>query len=229
LVGRSRPATGTYHGKSKIDANGCYEGDVSHGTKTTCRAGIGTNPDKKPAYEAGYMTTPVSDLLASSNNFHLIYHFTLGKPDHDAAAKGKDKSLPPGSTTEVTAGYDGSSSDETATGITIGFRNGNGNVMARTEDHNDKHKVPGEYRDLCKEGSASCGGVSRIPEFSQQNGGAYGKSFDIIWVGSQIHGGVNYKGYVKVGNNTYLIVNLNNPKTGGMSGVLVVMPLVVVL
>jgi hypothetical protein len=29
---------------------------------------------------------------------------------------------------------------------------------------------------------------------------------------------VNYKGYVKVGNKTYLIVNLNNPRTGGTPG-----------
>ena len=70
---------------------------------------------------------------------------------------------------------------------------------------------------LCTEGSG-CGGVTRIPEFSQQNGGSYGKQFDIIWVGSQIPGGVNYKGYVKVGNNTYLIANLNNPRIGGYPG-----------
>lgn len=41
-VGRSHPATGTYKHGQKINANGCYEGDVSHGTETTCRAGIGT-------------------------------------------------------------------------------------------------------------------------------------------------------------------------------------------
>ena len=123
-------------------------------------------------------------------------------------------------TTEITVGYDGSSSDEKATGITIGIRDSNGNVVVRTEDHNDSHKVPGEYRALCKEGSSSCGGVSHVPEFSQQNGGAYGKDFDIIWVGSQIPGGVNYKGYLRVTStgNTYLIANLNNPRTGGYPG-----------
>lgn len=60
--------------------------------------------------------------------------------------------------------------------------------------------------------------MSHIPEFSKEKGGSYGKQFDIIWVGSQIPGGVNYKGYVHVGNNTYLIANLNNPRTGGIPG-----------
>jgi hypothetical protein len=46
----------------------------------------------------------------------------------------------------------------------------------------------------------------------------YGKQFDIIFVGSQIPSGVNYRGYVRVGNKTYLIANLNNPRTGGIGG-----------
>jgi hypothetical protein len=78
-------------------------------------------------------------------------------------------------------------------------------VIARTEYHGKTDSIPGDYRELCREGTSCGGGVSHIPEFSAERGGAYNKPFSITRVGSQTPSGVNYKGYLTVkGGNTYL-------------------------
>jgi hypothetical protein len=114
---------------------------------------------------------------------------TLGQP----ITKGQES--------EITSGYNGSSSDEKAIGVTIGL-NADGTPIGRTEDHAGPRPY---FKPLCNDGQ--CGGVSKVPNL--------GNSYDIVWAadkgGTTCPGNVCYRGYVAPRDGSgreYQIANL---------------------
>jgi hypothetical protein len=133
-------------------------------------------------------------LLTDKNHFFATYHF-----QNTPGSVGKDQ--PGGS--EITGGYNGSSSDEKAIGVTIGV-SPDGVPFARTEDHAGS---PPYYKELCNDGQ--CGGVSKVPNL--------GNDFTLTWAADKMtNGDVVYRGYaMTMDGKQYLIAMLMNPPRGG--------------
>lgn len=134
-------------------------------------------------------------MLTNKNHFFATYHFTV---DHSGpVVSGHPTS------SEIIGGYNGSSNDEKAIGVTIGI-NPDGVPFARTEDHAGS---PPYFKDLCDDGQ--CGWVSKVPNL--------GNDYDIVWAADKDGNTVNYRGYAIPHDGSgreYLIVN-KNVKGGG--------------
>jgi hypothetical protein len=134
-------------------------------------------------------------LLTDKNHFFATYHFQV-----QPGSPGKDEPF----SSEITGGYNGSSNDEKAVGVTIGI-NADGTPIARTEDHG--RNTGGDYRDLCNPGQ--CGGVSKVPN--------PGSDYSITWAADKnTDGSVEYRGYLLTNDGRqYKIADLMNPPMNG--------------
>jgi hypothetical protein len=140
----------------------------------------------------GNQTVPVSSLTTDPNHFFAKYHFHVqpGMP-------GKDEPF----SSEITGGYNGSSNDEKAIGVTIGV---SPVPFGRTEDHAGN---PPYFKPLCNDGQ--CGGVSKVPNL--------GSDFTLTWAADKMmNGDVVYRGYaMTMDGKQYLIAMLTNPPKDG--------------